>query len=75
MLKVLDIHVKTLDITEDNSNENLFKKQLPDVLYKNVFLFSKIHRKTPVPECLFNKISSLRPATLFKRDSGQGVFL
>ena len=44
---------KTLEITEDNSNENLFKKQRPDVFYKKVFLFSKIHRKTPVPECLF----------------------
>ena len=34
---------KTLEITEDNSNENLFKKQRPDVFYKKVFLFSKIH--------------------------------
>ena len=25
---------KTLEITEDNSNENLFKKQPPDVFYK-----------------------------------------
>ena len=34
---------KILEITEDNSNENLFKKQRPDVFYKKVFLFSKIH--------------------------------
>ena len=54
MLKVLDIYAKTLDITKDNSNQNLFKKQLPDVLlHKNMFLFSKTHKKTPVPECLF----------------------
>ena len=44
---------KTLEITEDNSNENLFKKQPLDVFYKKVFLFSKIHRKTPVPDSLF----------------------
>ena len=44
---------KTLEITEDNSNENLFKKQLWMCSIKNVFLFSKIHRKTPVPESLF----------------------
>ena len=25
---------KTLEITEDNSNENVFKKQPPDVFYK-----------------------------------------
>ena len=45
---------------------------------KKVFLFSKIHKKTPVPESLFlflNKIASLRPATLLKRDSGEGVIL
>ena len=29
---------------------------------KNVFLkFRKIHRKTPVPESLFNKVAGLRP--------------
>ena len=45
---------------------------------KKVFLFNKIHKKTPVPESLFlflNKIASLRPATLLKRDSGEGVIL
>ena len=46
---------RTLEITENNSNENLFKKkkQPPDVLYKKSVLFSKIHRKTPVPDSLF----------------------
>ena len=29
---------KTLEITEDNSNENLFKKQPPDVFYKKSVL-------------------------------------
>ena len=43
-----------LEITEDDSNKDLFKKQPPDVFYKkSVFFFSKIHRKTPVPEFLF----------------------
>ena len=44
---------KNLEITEDNTNKNLFKKQQPDVFYKKVFLFSKLHRETAVPECLF----------------------
>ena len=44
---------KTLKITEDNSNEELSKKQPPNVFYKKVFLFSKIHGKTPVPESVF----------------------
>ena len=35
---------------------------------KKVFLkFRKIHRKTPVPEPLFNKVAGLRPATLLKK--------
>ena len=35
---------------------------------KKVFLeVSKIHRKRPVPESLFNKVASLRPATLLKK--------
>ena len=39
---------------------------------KYSYIFSKIHRKTPVPESLFQ--SSLKPATLLKRDSGKDVF-
>ena len=34
----------------------------------------KIHRKTPVLECLFKKVEDLRPATLLKRHSSTGVF-
>ena len=45
----------------------------------NIFLkFYKFHKKTPVLESLFNKISlfsQVRPATLLKRDSNRGVFL
>ena len=38
------------------------------VVCKKVFLeVSKIHRKRPVPESLFNKVASLRPATLLKK--------
>ena len=36
--------------------------------------FFKIHRKTPVMKCLFNKIAGLRPAALLKSDSSKGVF-
>ena len=52
---------KTFEITEDNSNENIFKKQPPDVFYKK--------------SVLKNSKNSLRPATLLKRDSGKGVYL
>ena len=53
------------------------KKQPPEVLCKDRFSykFCKLHRKTPVPESLFNKVVGVRPATLLKRDSGTGVFL
>ena len=44
---------KILEITEDKSNADISKKQPPDVFYKKVFLFSKIHGKTPVPESVF----------------------
>ena len=31
---------------------------------------TKIHRKTPGPETVFNKVAGLRPETLFKKGSG-----
>ena len=37
--------------------------------------FAKFHRKTSVPESLFNKLKDGRPAILLKRDSSTGVFL
>ena len=51
MLKVSNENL--FDLTEDNSNENLLKKQPPGVFYKKGFLFRKTHRKTPEWECLF----------------------
>ena len=43
---------------------------------KKMFLeISKVHRKTPMLESLFNKVAGLRPVTLLKRDSNIGVFL
>ena len=36
--------------------------------------FRKFHRKIPVLESLFNKVTDLRPATLPTRDSNRGVF-
>ena len=43
---------------------------------KKVFLkVHNIHRKIPVLEFLFNKITDLRPATLLKRDPSTSVFL
>ena len=37
--------------------------------------FHKIHKKTPVPESLFNEVAGLKPATLLKRESGTRVSL
>ena len=36
--------------------------------------FRKIHSKTPVPESLFDKVTGLRPATLFKKKSLTQIF-
>ena len=49
---------KTLEITEDNSNENLFKKQRLVCSIIKVFLFSKIHKKPPVPESFSIKLQA-----------------
>ena len=48
----------------------------PDVFFKKDVLknFLKIHRKTLVLECLFNKVESLKPAPLLKSDSSTGDF-
>ena len=45
------------------------QKQPPEVFCKKrcSWKFRKIHRKTPVPESLFNKVAGLRPATLLKK--------
>ena len=40
-----------------------------------VFVKKGLHRKTPVLESLFNKVTGLRHATLLKRDSITGIFL
>ena len=45
--------MKTLEITKVKSNEELSKKQPPDVFSKKVFLFSKNDRKTPTPKSFF----------------------
>ena len=54
------------------------QKQPPDVFCKKnpLLEISNIHRKTPVPESLFNKVVNLRSATLLKNkiDPGTGVF-
>ena len=53
------------------------QRQPLEVFYKkscsNIFL--QIHRKTPVPQPLFNSIAGLRPGTLLKKDFGLSVFL
>ena len=53
------------------SKKQLFEgqKQPPEVFYKKrcSLKFRKIHRKTPVPESLFNKVAGPIPATLLKK--------
>ena len=48
---------------------NTHQKQPPEVFCKKrcSYKFCKIHRKTPVPEYLFNKVVYLGPATLIKK--------
>ena len=45
------------------------QKQPPETFYEKGCSqkFHKIHRKTPVPKSLFNKIGGLRPAILLKK--------
>ena len=64
---------KTLEITEEIQMKTYSKNNHRMCSIKKVFLFNKIHRKTPVPEPLF-QVASLRPVTLL-RDSAKGVFL
>ena len=69
--------METLEITEDNSNKNISKKQLLEVFYKKSVpkYFAKFIGKHLCQNLFFNKNASLRPATLSKRDFGKGAFL
>ena len=73
MLKVSNENL--FDLTEDNSNENLLKKQPPVCSIKKGSYLGKLIGKHLSESVFFNKFSSLKPATLLKRASGQGVFL
>ena len=52
------------------------QKQPPEEFCKKMcsWKFHKIRRKTPVPETFFNKVASLRPATLLKKRLWQKSF-
>ena len=44
---------------------SMLRSSCPEMFCKKVFLkIRKIHRKTTVPESLFNRVAGLRPATL-----------
>ena len=47
----------------------ILQKQPPEVIRKKTcsYKFRNIHRKTTVPESLFNTVAPLRPATLLKK--------
>ena len=54
----------------------LKKQPFADAIQKGCpYEFRKFHRKTPVLEILFNKVTSLRSATLLKGDSNTDIFL
>ena len=69
--------LKVLEITEDNSNENIFKKQPPDVFYKNSVhkYLAKFIGKDLCQCFFFNKVANVSPATLLKRESYKVIFL
>ena len=51
-----------------NSDREYLEATTGGVLQKKVFLqFHKIHRKTPVPESLFNKFAGFLPAQAFMK--------
>ena len=74
---MLKVRNEALEITEDNSNENIFKKQPPDVVYKKSVhkYLAKFIGKDLCQSFFFNKVANLRPATLLKRESYKVVFL
>ena len=68
---------KTLEITKDNSNENTLKKLSTGGFFKEKVLkyLVKFVGKDLCQSVFSNKVASLTPATLLKRDSGKDVFL
>ena len=68
---------KASEITEDNSNENIFKKQPPDAFYKkSVHKYSaKFIGKDLCQSFFFNKVANLRSTTLLKRGFYKVIFL
>ena len=55
-------------LPKSEMNAALQKHSSVGVLWKQCsWKFRKIHRKTPVPESLFNKVVGLKPATLLKK--------
>ena len=50
--------METLEVTEDNPNENIFKKQPPEMLYKKSVLkyFAQFIGKYLCQSLLFNKL-------------------
>ena len=62
---------------EDNSIENIFKRQLPEGFYKKVFLnisHAEFIIKHRCQSPFFNQITSLRSATLIKERPGRRFF-
>ena len=60
--------MKLFSLQKFDKDRSFIKKQPAEEFCKKDVLkkFHKIHRKTPGLECLFNKVSGLRPATLLK---------
>ena len=62
------ICLKLFSLQKFDKDRSFIKKQQAEEFCKKDVLkkFHKIHLKTPGLECLFNKVSGLRPATLLK---------
>ena len=60
--------MKLFSLQKFDKDRSFIKKQPAEEFCKKDVLkkFHKIHRKSPGLECLFNKVSGLRPATLLK---------
>ena len=70
------IWLKLFSVQKIDKNKSFLKKHPPQGFCKKVVhkKFHKIHVKTLVLESLFNRVSALRPASLFKKRLFSGKF-
>ena len=76
LCKVL-VQVSLTTSKKEKYRNRLNRSSRPEVFYKIGVLknFAKIHRKIPMLESFFNKVTELSLQLCLKRDPGSGVFL